>query len=382
MAHRFLRLLGRGVVLCLALCPGRAAALQEGPDPAGRIDRLMKASYAADAPGASVLIAHKGKVILRRGYGLANLEHASPASPETVFRIASLTKIFTAAAILALVDGGRLGLEDPVSAYLDPMPWPKGVPAIRDLLGHTSGVPDYLDRPDSMRWARDERTLRELISAFKDRAPDFAPGERNAYSNSNYILLGAVLERATGKALAEALRELVLEPLGLRRTYFDGEAALIPSRAAGYEPARGADGSPDWTRFRNVRYFSLSSLSAAGGMLSTIDDLYALYQSMVDGRLFRPETLARSLEPVHLSGGQSAGAAVGGWQIERLVGRTAYMKGGSLPGTCAWLLFVPQEDLCVALLSNRSAGQPRCGALAIEIARLALAPAGPPRNGG
>jgi CubicO group peptidase (beta-lactamase class C family) len=370
------------MVFCLALGPGRAAPLQEAPGPVGRIDRLLEASYAAGAPGASVLIARGREVVLRRGYGLSNLEHDRPATPETVFRIASLTKIFTAAAILALVDRGRLGLEDPVTAYLDPMPWPKGVPAIRDLLGHTSGVPDYLDRPDSMRWARDERTLGELISAFKDRAPDFAPGERNAYSNSNYILLGAVLERVTGKSLAEALRELVLEPLGLRRTHYDGESALISGRASGYEPARGADGSPDGARFRNVRYFSLSSLNAAGGMLSTVDDLHALYRGMVDGRIFRPETLAKSLEPVHLSGGQSAGAAVGGWQIERLEGRMAYMKGGSLPGTCAWILFVPQEDLCVVLLSNRSAGQPRCGALAIEIARLALGPASSPRNRG
>ena len=124
----------------------------------------------------------------------------------------------------------------------------KVIPTLRDLLGHTSGIHDYLDRPDNMRWVRGEYTVKELIDSFKDRDPDFAPGERMAYSNSNYILLGAILEKVTGLPLSAAVQDLVLRPLGLGRTFYDEELTPIPGRAAGYEPFRTEDGAPDWTR--------------------------------------------------------------------------------------------------------------------------------------
>ena len=349
------------------------------PDPAGvedaaaRIDRLLVEAYAPNVPGAAVLVSKKGALILRKGYGMANLEQAVPVSPGTIFRIASLTKAFTAAAVFALAEKGRLGLDDPASKHLPDYPWKKGIPALKNLLGHTSGIPDFLDRPDSMRWARGEYTVAELIDTFKDRNPNFAPGERLAYSNSNYVLLGAVLEAVTGRPFASALQELVLRPLELRQTYYDEELTVLPGRAAGYEPLRKADDSLDWTTFRNVRYYSMSSVYAAGGCLSTVDDLHAFYRGLRGGKLFGEGLRARFLEPVRLTGGTAAGGTIGGWQIDRLEGKTVFMKGGSLPGVCAWFLFQPDEDVCVILLSNRSAGEPRCGPLALEIAKLALA---------
>ncbi|MBN2408725.1 MAG: beta-lactamase family protein, partial [Candidatus Aminicenantes bacterium] len=267
---------------------------------------------------------------------------------------------------------GRLGLDDSVSKHLPGYPWKMGVPAVRDLLGHTSGIHDYLDRPDNMRWVRSEYTVEELIDSFKDRDADFAPGEKMAYSNSNYILIGAILEKVFGRPFSAAVEELILRPLGLEHTFYDGELAVIPGRAAGYEPSRNKDDSLDWTTFRNVRYYTMSCLSASGGYLSTVDDLYAFYRGMADGKIVGREMFSGSLEPVRLAGGKTAGGSVGGWQIDRLDGRTAYMKGGALPGVCTWMLFLPEEDLCVILLSNRSAGEPRCGQVALEIARLAL----------
>jgi len=338
-----------------------------------RIDRLLAGRYAAEAPGAAVLVARKGTVILRKGYGLANLEHRIAVSPETVFRLASVSKIFTAAGILILAEKGRLGLDDPASKYLADYPWKKGVPALKDLLGHASGIHDYLDRPDNMRWVRGEFAVRELIDSFKDRDPDFAPGEQMAYSNSNYILLGAILEKVTGQPLSAAVQDLVLRPLELEETFYDEELTPIPGRAAGYEPFRINDKVLDWTRFRNARYYTMSCLYASGGYLSTVDDLYAFYQGLAHGKLLGRDVFSRSLEAVKLAGGKTAGGSVGGWQIDRVDGRIAYMKGGALPGVCTWMLFLPDEDLCVILLSNRSAGEPRCGQVALEIARLALA---------
>jgi CubicO group peptidase (beta-lactamase class C family) len=365
--------LGLASLLILA---GPAGPRPRGSNPeaaAGRIDALLAARYPQSAPGMAVLVAKKGTVILRKGYGLANLEHEAAVSPQTVFRLASVTKVFTSAAILILAEKGRLGLDDPVSKSLPDYPWKKGVPALRDLLGHTSGVHDYLDRPDNMLWVRGEYSARELIDTFKDRDADFAPGERMAYSNSNYILLGAILEKVTGQPFATALQDLILRPLSLRQTYYDEELTVIPDRAASYEPFRNKDDSLDWTRFRNARYYTMSCLYASGGCLSTVDDLYAFYRGLADGKLLGRDMWDRSLESVRLAGGKTAGGTLGGWQIDRLGQRTVYLKGGALPGVCTWMLFLPEEDLCVILLSNRSAGEPRLGQIALEIAKLALA---------
>lgn len=361
-------------LLALALISGRIPSRANAEEASGRIDRLLAGRYAADAPGAAVLVARKGTIVLRKGYGLANLEHGIAVSPQTVFRLASVSKIFTAAAVLILAEKGRLKLDDPASQYIADYPWKKGVPTLRDLLGHTSGIHDYLDRPDNMRWVRGEYTVKELIDSFRDRDPDFAPGERMAYSNSNYILLGAILEKVTGQPLAAAIQDLVLRPLGLKRTFYDEELTPISGRAAAYEPFRAKDDALDWTRFRNARYYSMSCLYASGGYLSTVDDLYAFYRGLADGKLLGRDMFSRSLAPVQLTGGKAAGGAVGGWQIDRIDGRNVYMKGGALPGVCSWMLFLPDEDLVVILLSNRSAGEPRCGQVALEIAKLVLAP--------
>jgi len=358
--------------LVFALLPGPILSHTNAEDTSERIDRLLAGRYAADAPGVAVLVARKGAIIHRKGYGLANLEHRITVSPQTVFRLASVSKVFTAAAVFILAEEGQLGLDDPASKYIADYPWKKGVPALRDLLGHTSGVHDYLDRPDNMRWVRGEYTVKELIDSFRDRDPDFAPGERMAYSNSNYILLGAILEKVTGQPLAAVVQDVVLRPLALKQTFYDEELTPIPGRAAGYEPFRTKDDALDWTRFRNARYYTMSCLYASGGYLSTVDDLYAFYRGLADGKLLGRDMFSRSLEPVRLAGGKTAGGSVGGWQIDRVDGRTVYMKGGALPGVCSWMLFLPDEDLCVILLSNRSAGEPRCGQVALEIAKLAL----------
>jgi CubicO group peptidase (beta-lactamase class C family) len=223
-----------------------------------------------------------------------------------------------------------------------------------------------------MKWVRGEYTVKDLIDSFKDRDADFAPGERMAYSNSNYILLGGVLEKVAGRPLSAVVQDLVLQPLGLKQTFYDEELTVIPGRAAGYEPFRNTDDSLDWTRFRNARYYTMSCLYASGGFLSTVDDLYAFYRGLTGRQLIGQDMLSRSLEPIRIAGGKTAGGSVGGWQIDRLDGRTVYMKGGALPGVCTWMLFLPDEDLCVILLSNRSAGEPRCGQVALDIAKLAF----------
>ena len=164
---------------------GDQAAVSEA---AARIDRLLSEAYPSGEPGAAVLVSRAGTVILRKGYGLANTERKAAATAETVFRLASVTKVFTGTSILMLVEQGRLALGAPVTSYLPGYPAPGRGITVGHLLSYTSGLADYLDRPDSMAWARSDHTVQDLTDAFKDRPASFAPGEKNAYSNSNYLL--------------------------------------------------------------------------------------------------------------------------------------------------------------------------------------------------
>jgi CubicO group peptidase (beta-lactamase class C family) len=337
---------------------------------AARIDQIMAESYQAGKPGAAILVARKGDVILKKGYGLANLEHGVPVTPGTVFRLASVTKIFTATGILLLANQEKLDLEDDIRRHLPGYPTGDRKITVANLLAHTAGLPDYLDRPDNMQWVRSEFTTDELIDSLKDREPAFDPGAKNAYSNSNYILLGKIIEQISGLSYGEFLRKHIFQPAGMERSYYGGTREIVPGRAAPYEPLRLTDDEQDWSRFLNARFYSLSSVHAAGGALSTVEDLFKLHDALSRGELVGKETWQRGYRPVTLNDGKTANAAVG-WQLDRAGGRRAAMKGGALPGVCTWFVTLPDDGITVILLSNRSAGEPRCGRLALRLAGIA-----------
>ena len=360
--------------LPVALILAPAACRGQRPDRAGIVaamDRTLSEAYPANGPGAAILVSRGGNVLLRKGYGLANVERGTPVTPETVFRIASVTKTFTATAVLMLADQGRLALDSPVTAYLPSAPssW-RGI-TVRHLLSHSSGLAEYLDRPDFRDFVGGERTLEELIGSFRERPASFSPGERDTYSNSNYILLGAIIERVTGTAFAAFVGASIFDPLGMRSTACNAPLSGVSGLAEGYEPSRSAGGEPDWSRLVVARPYTLSSIYAAGGCVSTVDDISRFHDALLGGRLLRAETLAHSFAPVQLAGGRLGGTSYGGWQLDRINGRGAAMKGGSMPGTCTWFVTVPDEGLAVILLTNRSPGQPRCGGLTVRLAGIA-----------
>jgi CubicO group peptidase (beta-lactamase class C family) len=223
-----------------------------------------------------------------------------------------------------------------------------------------------------MHWVRNEYTLNELIDAFKDKERAFAPGEKDVYCNSNCILLGAIIERISGSSYGEFIRTQVFEPLGMKNSYYDASREIVPGRAAAYEPFRTNDDKLDWKRFTNARFYTMSSLYAAGGCLSTVEDLHKFQESMAGGTLLKEETNALALEPVRLADGRTGKTSRGGWQMDTIQGHRAVMKGGALPGVCTWLVTLPDDGLTVILLSNRSPGEPRCGGLAIQLAEACL----------
>jgi D-alanyl-D-alanine carboxypeptidase len=345
--------------------PGQESCVAE-------VDRLMAQNYGANQPGAAILVSRNGRVILKKGYGMANLEHGIPAGPGTVFRLASLTKVFTSAAIFMLMERGRLNLGDDIRKSLPDFPSATGTITVANLLSHTSGLGEYLERPDNMQWVRNEYALNELIDSFKNKERMFAPGEKDVYCNSNYILLGAIIEKVSGSSYGEFIRTQIFEPLGMKNSYYDASREIIPGRAAPYEPFRGKNDALDWNLFTNARFYTMSSLYAAGGCLSTVEDLFKFQQALAGETLLKKKTVNLSLEPVKLADGHPGKTSRGGWQLDTVQGRRAVMKGGALPGVCTWLVTLPDDGITVILLSNRTPGEPRCGGLAVQLAAACL----------
>ena len=249
-------------LLCvLAGWPGRADAqttTQKDQQMAQQIDDALTAAFPTDGPGAAVIVVRDGAVILRKGYGLANLELGVPIQPEMVFRLASVTKQFTAMAILMLSEEGKLALTDDITKYLPGYPTHGQTITIEHLLTHTGGVKDLESLPARLAVARNDLSLAEVIALFQDEPLDFAPGEAWSYSNSGYVLLGAIIEQISGLSYAEFIQQHIFIPLGMTHSYYDDTIHLIPGRVVGY--SRGADG------YANAAYMSMTHPHAAGAL--------------------------------------------------------------------------------------------------------------------
>lgn len=338
-----------------------APARPPAAEAAAALERLFAAAYPAGEPGAAVLAVRDGEIVLRRGYGLANLELGVPIAPDMVFRIGSLTKQFTAAAVLLLAAEGKLDLAAPVGAYLPDLPPPGAGVTVEQLLTHTSGIPNYVRNPGYWQQVRRDVTPAELIALFKDQPLDFPPGTSWAYSNSNYVLLGAILERVAGKPYGELVAERVLVPLGMSRSRYDDPRAVVPGRAAGYQGASGA-----WD---NAAFISPSQAFAAGALLSTVDDLARWEAALSTDALLPRPWRDRLWTPVTLPDGRSTRYGAG-FAVSEIFGHRVIEHAGGTPGFLSHAVRLPDEGIYVAVLSNRMAEHPDPSALALEAALL------------
>ncbi|MBT8103091.1 MAG: beta-lactamase family protein, partial [Gammaproteobacteria bacterium] len=235
-------------------------------------------AFPADGPGATVILVRDGDAIFRGAAGMANLELAVPMEPDHVLRIASITKQFTAAAILLLQDRGLLDVADDISQYLPDFPTQGEHITIARLLSHTSGVFSFTDIPGYWHGdlIRTDRSVGEMIELFADQPMRFSPGTDFSYSNSGYTLLGAIIERVSGKTYAEFLRTEVFEPLGMDDTQYGGRH-VVERRASGYEGHEN--------QYFNALPISMTHPHAAGALLSTVDDLARWNTALFGGRL-------------------------------------------------------------------------------------------------
>jgi CubicO group peptidase (beta-lactamase class C family) len=267
-------------LLCLLATQQSAVAQQT--DKASQIDELMKTYQSYRQFNGSVLVAEGGKVILKKGYGLANMEWNIANEPDTKFRIGSLTKQFTSMLILQLAQEGKVKLDAHVTDYLPDYRKDTGSRiTIHQLLNHTSGIPSYTNRPDFREFSLNSMSTAEFVKRYASGALEFEPGAKFNYNNSGYFILGAIIERVTGKPYEQVLRERILDPVGMKSTGYDHFGVVIPKRAAGYEKSPAG--------YVNAAYLDMSAAYAAGALYSTVEDLHLWDQALYADKLLAPE---------------------------------------------------------------------------------------------
>jgi D-alanyl-D-alanine carboxypeptidase len=308
------------------------------PDYATRAQGIVSRYVKADLFAGCVLVAQAGVPLLRQGFGLADREWQIAHVPTGKFRLGSLTKQFTATAILQLVERQKLSLEDEISRFFPQAPpyW-RGVYLLH-LLTHTSGIASYTSIPGFFaQQARIDRTPEEIIALTSSAPLQFAPGSRFRYNNTGYILLGHVIEAVAGRPYEDYVRAEILEPLGLAATGYDHDELILPERVQGYRYEAG--------QFKHAAFLAMSVPYAAGSLYSTLDDLLIWQRALREGK----PIAAGSLALMFSDHGYGYGFA---WGIQQQFSRRHFVHAGGINGFSVVISLYPDEDLLVLVLAN------------------------------
>ncbi|WP_338865832.1 serine hydrolase [Myxococcus stipitatus] len=330
-----------GLALVLGVSPALAASKKES------IDKLAARYAEYQQFNGTVLVADARGVILKKGYGLANIEWRIPAAPDTKFRLGSITKQFTSMLIMQLVAEGKLKLDDPLGKLLPEYRQDTGSRiTLTHLLNHTSGIPSFTNHPDfAAKVSRNPFTTAELVKQYASGDLEFEPGTKFAYNNSGYYLLGVIIERVTGKPYAQVLKERIFDPVGMKDTGYDVSAEILPKRASGYES------TPEG--IRNAPYIDMGIPYAAGAMYSTVEDLFLWDRALYADTLLSAELKQRMFTP------GLKGYAFG-WEYhdakldDGKTGIKVQGHGGGIEGFSTLILRAPETKEVVILLSNNS----------------------------
>lgn len=316
-----------------------AAAIATPPaDYARGADGVIKAYVDPDVFSGAVLVAKDGKPILRKAYGLADREWNVANTPETRFRLGSITKQFTATAILQLAEQGKLSIDDPISKYYPAAPAAWAPITLKHLLTHTSGIPSYTAIPGFFaEQARLDRTPDEIIALTRDKPLDFPPGSKYAYDNTGYILLGYVVEKVSGQPYAAYLQDHIFTPLGMKDSGYDVSDTVLPRRASGYSVARG--------KAKNAAFLAMSLPYAAGSLYSTVDDLLIWDQALHAGKAIKPASVAAMFTDYGFKYGF-------GQSIRVDKGHRIWGHNGGINGFSTMLSHLPDDGLTVIVLAN------------------------------
>jgi CubicO group peptidase (beta-lactamase class C family) len=304
----------------------------------------LNAAYPADGPGATAIVVKDGEVLFQGARGMADLELGVPLTPDHVLRLGSITKQFTAAAIMLLEQQGKLTVGDSITKYLPGYPINGYEITIEHLLTHTSGIFSYTSIPGYMvgNEIRADLSTEELVDVFDDLEMDFSPGEQWSYSNSGYVVLGAIIEKVSGQSYADFVKDNIFEPLGMNNSHYGG-SQLIPGRASGYQAIE--DG------YTNAPFLSMTQPHAAGSLLSTVGDLARWNAGLFGGELLTEESVARMTTEFTLNDGEGTGYGYG-LSVREIDGTPVIDHGGGIHGFATYALWMPEAKIYVALLCN------------------------------
>lgn len=351
MTHPSLSLF-RFLAILLLFLAGLASAQAEPPaDLEAFVDSVAEAVVESkESVGLSIGIAKGDETWLAKGYGLANLELNVPATAQSVYRIGSVSKQFTAAAILLLAEDGKLSLDDPLTQFLPEYPTQGHEITVRQLLQHTSGIKSFTDLPSYRPSWHQPVTHEEIINRFKDEPFHFAPNEKFKYCNSGYYLLGVIIEKASGQTYEEFLEERVFSPLELDATVYDRHGRIIPNRASGYGKA--------WVGgFRNATFVNMGQPFAAGALASTVEDLIRWQRGLVNHTLLDPDSWKAMTTPAKLNHGKASVYGLGMF-LRKLDDHPTIRHGGGINGFRSDLAYFPDMDVTIAVLANTERARP------------------------
>jgi CubicO group peptidase (beta-lactamase class C family) len=339
---------------------------------AAAYEKLLKEAYPQNGPGAAVIVVKDGKTLFRQAQGMASIELGVPLQPDMVFRLGSITKQFTATAILLLAEDGKLSVQDRIEKHVPGYPTHGHTITIEHLLTHTSGIQSYTSIPGWMT-AKIVAPMKvqEIIDGFKKEPMTFAPGERYLYNNSAYILLGAIIERVAGKSYEAFVKERIFAPVGMTSSYYGNTEPIIPRRTPGYT----AEGD----EVQNARYLSMTQPYAAGSLASTVDDLAKWDAALAAGKVLKQASLDQAFKPYVLKNGESTGYGYG-WVSSTVRGRKSVEHGGGIHGFSTYAITLPADRVYVAVLANTDAPATDPGYLARKLAALAVGKPFPERT--
>jgi len=310
-----------------------------------QLDSLINNRLKDVAPGCVILVAKNGKVIYEKGFGVADLELNVPMKPNMVFRLGSVTKQYTAIAILQLVEQGKISLQDSIQKFIKDFPNKGHTITIENLLTHTSGIIDYESLDMNIPYVyRLDFPVKQFVDSLEHHPLVFTPGSKFSYCNSNYFLLGYIIELITGKTYAKYMQQHIFTPIGLTNTYYDDEKQVIPNRVSGY--AKWQD-----DKYDRADYIGMSQVYAAGALMSNVEDMFKWHQALYAYKLVKKETLEKAFTPFKLTDGTFSEYGYG-WFIKDLEGSKTIEHAGGIDGFQSDDIYLPKQDIFIATLYN------------------------------
>ncbi|MGN6292570.1 MAG: serine hydrolase domain-containing protein [Chitinophagaceae bacterium] len=353
------------LVLLASLWPYFSQAQPASEKTARQIDSIVAANLPKTAPGCVVLIAKEGTLFYHKAYGLADINKKTPMQMSMLFRTGSMGKQYTAIAVLQLVEKGRIRLQDSIQVYVKDFPHKVYPVTIENLLNHTSGIIDFqvIQNPDPAK-VHDHYTPKQGVDYFKDEPLLFKPGTTFQYSNSNYYLLGYIIEQVTGQPFGKYLQQHILGPAQLTSTFYIPGNPMIRNMTPGYSRFDGKN-------WENAELEDTSILYSAGGLAATTEDVWKWHKTLQQGTLLSKPMLTRAYTPAKLENGKLSPYGYG-WYIKNIDGLKTIEHSGSTDGYQTDEIWVPEKDLFIVTLFNGFEADMDWQSVTNEIARTAL----------